>query len=270
MLIDINAYIGNWPYRSLRGNTLASMLTRMNKFGVDKAVVADISGLFYVDCQQSNEELNAAITSDDIFRDRFIPFATINPILPWWRESLNVCHDKFAMKGIRLYPLYHQYNLTDESCIELVKEARDNMMPVSIPLRMTDLRERSWLDVNDELTYNDIASLVSEVPDAQYIVLDTRLTDNQEKTTEQSIEILQNADILFDTCRGAGVPCEGPNGESLHYLLNTFGPNKLAFGTETPFLDYCSPFIRIAAFEEADEKTKDLIWSGNASRMLRL
>ena len=68
-------------------------------------------------------------------------------------------------------------------------------MPVSIPLRMIDLRERSWLDVNDELTYNDIASLVSKVPDAQYIVLDTRLTDNQEKTTEQSIEILQNETV---------------------------------------------------------------------------
>lgn len=270
MLIDINSYIGNWPYRGLRGNTLSSMLTRMNKFGVDKAIVANINGLFYIDFQQANEELNAAIHSNDVFKNRFIPFATINPILPWWRDSLEVCHKKFSMKGIRLYPLYHQYKITEESCIELVKAARDRNMPVSIPLRMTDLREGSWLDVKEELTYNDIASLVSKVPDAQYIVLDARLTDTQERTTEQSIKILQDADILFDTTRGAGVPCKGPNGESLQYLLNTFGPKKLAFGTETPFLDYCSPFIRVAVFKEADEATKDLIWSGNVSRMLRI
>ena len=270
MLIDINSYIGNWPYRGLRGNTLEAMLTRMNKFGVDKAVVANINGLFYVDSQLANEELNAAIHSNEAFKDRFVPFATINPILPWWRDSLEICQKKFAMKGIRLYPFYHQYEITGQSCIDLVKAARDRNMPVSIPLRMTDLRERSWLDVDKALTYNDIASLVSKVPDAQYIVLDARITDDQPKTTEKSIKILQNADILFDTTRGAGVPCKGPNGESLQYLLDTFGPKKLAFGTETPFLDYCSPFFRIAAFKEADQATKDLIWSGNARRMLKI
>jgi hypothetical protein len=135
---------------------------------------------------------------------------------------------------------------------------------------MTDLRERSWLDVNDALTYNDIASLVSKVPDAQYMVLDARITDTQPKTTDESVKVLQAADVLFDTCRGAGVPCKGPNGESLKYLLNTFGPKKLAFATETPFVDYFSPFLRVGAFKEADDATKDLIWSGNARRMLKI
>src|ERR1035437_3182904 len=220
MLIDINAYMGNWPYRGLRGNTLEAMLKRMNKFGVDKAVVANLNGLFYVDSQQANEELYTAIHSNAAFINRFIPFATINPVLPWWKDSLEVCHKKFGMRGIRLYPLYHQYKITDENCIELVKAARDRNMPISIPLRMTDLRERSWLDVNDELNYNDIASLVSKVPDAEFIVLDTRLTDGQQRATEESIKILKAADILFDTSRSAGVPCKGPNGESLQYLLH--------------------------------------------------
>ena len=135
---------------------------------------------------------------------------------------------------------------------------------------MTDLRERSWLDVNDELNYNDIASLVSKVPDAQFIVLDTRLSDTQPRTTEQSVKVLQAADILFDTVRSSGVPCKGFNGESLRYLLDTFGPKKLAFGTETPFLDYCSPFLRVAVFDEVDKTTKEMIWSGNARRMLKI
>lgn len=268
MLIDINAYTGNWPYRDLRGNTLDSMLQRMNKFGVDKAVVADLNGLFYVDCQKSNEELFTEIHSKEVFKTRFIPFATINPILPWWRDSLEVCHKQFGMAGIRIYPLYHQYKMTDEKCIELVKAARDLNMPISIPLRMTDLRERSWLDVDSALSYDDVASLVREVPDAKYIVLDARITDDQPRTTKESIKILQAADILFDTVRGAGVPVKGPNGESLRYLTDTFGPKKLAFGTETPFIDYCSPFIRVAVFDEVDEATKEMIWSGNAARML--
>ena len=269
MLLDINAYIGHWPFRRLRGNTLDSMLLRMNKYGVDKAVVANINGIFYKDTHSANEELYTAIQSDKDFKDRFIPFATMNPVLPWWKHSLQVSNEELEMKGIRLYPLYQEYDLTDPNCIELVKAARDRQMPVSIPLRMIDLRQRSWLDVDTELDLNHIASLVREVPDAQYIVLDMRQGRGR-STTEESLNILKNADILFDTVRGSGVPVTGYSGVSLHELLENYGPEKIAFGTETPFIDYCTPFIRIAVFEEADEKTKELIWSGNARRMLRI
>jgi hypothetical protein len=270
MLIDINAYIGDWPYRKLRGSTLSALLERMNHYGVDKSVVANINGIFYMDCQSANEELHAAMQQNKAYRSRFIPFATLNPLLPWWKQSLEVCHKDFAMRGIRLYPLYHKYKLTDTCCIELVKAAQVYNMPVSIPLRMTDLRERSWLDVDEELNYNDIASLVKEVPEAQYMILDARITEHAPKTTDESINILKRANILFDSVRSSGVPVAGINGESLLYLLKTFGRDKIAFGTETPFLDYCSPFIRVAVFEEADAATKNLIWSGNAQRMLRI
>ncbi len=189
MLLDINAYIGHWPYRQLRGNTLGAMLERMNGFGVDKAVVANINGIFYKDTHSANEELHTAIHSNKTFKDRFIPFATMNPILPWWKHSLQVSHETLGMRGIRLYPLYHEYDLTDPKCIELVKAARDRKMPISIPLRMIDLRQRSWLDVDDELDLNHIASLVREVPDAQYIVLDMRRV-NGRNTTEESLKIL--------------------------------------------------------------------------------
>lgn len=269
MLLDINSYIGHWPYRQLRGNTLEAMLERMNRFGVDKAVVANINGIFYKDTHPSNKELDTAIRSNKAFQDRFIPFATLNPILPWWKYSLEVAQEEFGMQGIRLYPVYHEYEITDNRCIELVKAARDRGMPISIPLRMIDVRQRSWLDVDSELDLNHIASLVREVPDAQYIVLDTRNIQGR-PTTEESVEILKNADILFDTVRGSGVPVKGYSGISLNDLLKTYGPEKIAFGTETPFIDYCTPFIRIAVFEEADEKTKELIWSGNARRMLKI
>jgi len=270
MLIDINAFVGNWPYRGLRGNNLADMLSRMNKYGVDKAIVSNLNGLFYVDSQIANEELFAEYSSNKLFKDRFLPFATINPTLPWWKDALETCHKEFGMKGIRIFPLYHHYKITDDVCVELIEAAKELDMPVSIPLRMTDLRERSWLDVDTAISYNDIASLVIKVPDAKYMVLEARVTDGQEPTTDESLKILKAADILFDTSRGSGVTVKGPNSESLSYLLEKLGVEKLAFGTETPFVDYCSPFLRLGVFKGVDEKTKQLIWSGNVSRMLNL
>jgi predicted TIM-barrel fold metal-dependent hydrolase len=242
----------------------------MDRLGVDKSIVSSLNGIFYVDCQLANEELYASIKADKSFNERIIPFAVMNPILPWWKSSLQDSSKKLGMKGIRLYPLYHHYKLTDDSCVELVKAARDLKMPVAIPLRMTDLRERSWFDVDKALSYNDIADLVAKVPDAQYMVLDARLTDGQPATTEASKKILRSADILFDTSRGSGVPVKGPNSESLKNLLDTFGIEKMAFGTETPFVDYVSPFMRVAVFEEAGDAGKDLIWSGNVRRMMKI
>ena len=96
----------------------------------------------------------------------------------------------------------------------MVKAARDLGMPVSIPLRMTDLRERSWLDVDKAISYNDVAALVSKVPDAKYMILEARITDGQEPTTAESIKILKASDVLFDTSRGSGVVVKGPNSES--------------------------------------------------------
>ncbi len=270
MLIDISGYTGHWPFRNLRGNTIAGLLARMNRFGVDKTIVSNLNGIFYVDSQIGNEELHNELQSDAIFKDRFIPFATMNPVLPWWQDSLKICHEEYGMKGIRIYPIYHDYKLTDSRCIAMIAAARDRGMPVSIALRMTDLRERSWLDVDKALSYNDIAEVISQVPDAQFMVLDARITDDQEATTADALAVLKQADVLFDTSRGSGVPVKGPNSESLRYLVSSFGAERIAFGTETPFVDYCSPFFRLGVFEELSETEKELVWSGNARRMLKI
>ncbi|MEX2573177.1 MAG: hypothetical protein WD317_02730 [Balneolaceae bacterium] len=264
MLIDINAYIGHWPFRQLRSNTLDALLERMNEFGVDRAVVANINGIFYKAGDFANEELHEAIQSNSEFRERFIPFAVMNPVLPWWERSLDEI-EQMGMKGIRLYPLYHEYELTGSRCIEMVEAARDRGLTVAIPQRMVDIRQRSWLDVSDELDYHDIAMLVREIPDAKYMMLDTR-----HRADDEARDILQQADILFDSTRASGTPIAGLNGSSFHYLRDTFGAGKIAFGTGAPFIDYYSPFIRLAVFEETDEQTKEMIRSGNARRILQI
>ena len=142
MLIDIHAYVGHWPFRRLRGNNCRALLERMNTYGVDKAVVSNINGIFYKNAQSANEELFEEIKSDRYYQNRLIPFAVINPTYTDWRYDLEVCYRKLGMKGLRLYPQYHDYEITNPSCIELVKMARDLGMPVSFPMRVIDTRQR--------------------------------------------------------------------------------------------------------------------------------
>jgi len=260
MLIDINAYIGHWPFRRLRGNTLKALLERMNKYGVDMSVVANLNGVFYKNTQSANEELYEEMETNRHFRSRLIPFAVINPTYADWKYDLDVCYEKLGMKGLRLYPQYHDYEITAPSCIELVKMAQDRGLPVAFSLRIVDKRQRSWLDLDKEWSLNEIVPIVSAVPDAKYIILNIA---NRSKMNSDEIKTLKNADIVFDT---------SGRRSDVSATIEQFGRDKVAFGTHTPILDYLTGRLRIESLkeDEADEETKELIRSGNAKRILKL
>jgi uncharacterized protein len=233
-------------------------------------VISNLNGIFYKNTQSANEELFNEIKSERRFKDRFIPFAVINPIYAGWRDDLEICITRMGMKGIRVYPKYHDYEITDPSLIELVKRARDRGLPVAFKIRMFDSRCRSWMDIpyvvgkaspKKEWTVRDIVPIVRAVPDAKYLILNVA---NSIELGDEDRELFKKADIVFDT--------SGRNISNLGELLKTYGKDKFAFGTHSPILDYLTGMLRIESLreEEADEKTRVLLRSGNAKRIIGL
>ena len=259
MLIDINANIGHWPFMQTNCNTCQALLERMNKFGVDVSVVSNMNGIFYKDTHAANEELHGEINSDKRFRNRFIPFGIINPIYAGWKNDLEECTKKFGMKGIRLYPQYHDYELTDPSCIELVKMARDRGLIVAFTIRMVDSRPRHWMDLNKEWSLKDVIPIIKEVPDAKFMVLNI---SNGTQLPDPDTKLFTDSDVLFDT--------SGKNITNMKSLIEKYGKDMVAFGTHSPIFDYLTGLLRIESLraDEADESTKELFRSGNAKRML--
>lgn len=259
MLIDINANIGHWPFMQTNCNTCVSLLDRMNKYGVDISVVSNMNGIFYKNTQSANEELHKELASERTFSDRFIPFAVINPSYAGWKDDLSICSSEFGFRGVRLYPVYHDYELTDPSCIELVKIARDSGLTVAFTLRMVDSRCRSWLDVSKEWSLKDIIPIIKEVPDAKYLILNIA---NGVQLKDEEVKYFSGPDILFDT--------SGRNISNLADLIGRFGNNRFAFGTHSPILDYLTGLLRIESLRpyEADSTVMELLRSGNAKRVL--
>jgi predicted TIM-barrel fold metal-dependent hydrolase len=261
MLIDSNAYIGNWPFKQLKYNNCAGLVERMDKFGVSAAVVSNLNGIFYKNTQRANEELHQQIQSSRKFHKRFIPFAVINPIYNGWKDDFEISVSKLGMKGIRLHPAYHGYNLSNPACIELVKMARDRGLPTALSLRMVDSRPSSWMDIKDEWRLKDIIPIIKAVPDAKFMILNVA---NSTALNEEETQLLKNTDAIIDT--------SGRNIMDLGGLISTYGKEKFAFGSHSPILDYFTGLLRIESLraEEADEATKELIRSGNLQRMLGL
>src|SRR5690606_38257892 len=112
----------HFAFRPLRHNTAAALLRLMDAKGIDRAVVSSASAITYRNAQAGNEEVAAEVGPH---RDRLIPFAVINPAYAGWRDDLEACHEGMGMRGLRLYPAWHNYRLSDPCCLELVRAATE-------------------------------------------------------------------------------------------------------------------------------------------------
>ncbi|WP_026309465.1 amidohydrolase family protein [Niabella aurantiaca] len=268
MLIDINAYTGHWPFMQLQYGTCATLLARMNKFGVHLSVISNLNGIFYKNTQSANRELYDELRSLGQHSSRFLPFAVINPTYAGWQHDLEECVKKFGMKGVRVYPKYHDYEINDPSLVELVKKARDMDLPVAFNYKMVDSRQRSWMDIDyvaytpkPEWSLKNIFPIIKAVPDAKYMILNVT---NSMQLEEADAALFRKANVLMDT--------SGRTINDLGNLLKTQGTGRFAFGTHAPILDYLTGMLRIEALRESEASTvtKELLRSGNAKKFLGL
>ncbi len=261
MYLDVSAHVGHWPFQKTAAGSCRALLDRMNQYGVERSVVGHMHGIFYKNAQSANEELYEEIRSDRRFPGRLIPFAVLNPNYAGWKKDLEDCRTRMGMKGIRLYPLYHDYELLDPGCLELVRMAGECGLPVAIPLRMVDSRSRSWMDVRKELALKDLIPLIREVPGARFLLLNVA---NGIRLKEEELRFFRESKVLLDT--------SGRNISDLGELIGKFGKDKFAFGTHTPILDYATGMLRIESLQhgEADEPAMEMLRSGNARRFLEI
>ncbi len=261
MLIDINARIGQWPYKKVRYNTCKTLLERMNRFGVERSVISSFNGIFYKNTQAANEDLYNEIRSQKEFQHKFIPLAVINPSYANWERDLDTCRKKWGMKGVCLYPNYHDYDIKEAFVAEIVKAATQLDMVVSLTVRMLDSRQNSWLDPGREETLKDFIPLIAQNPGARFIIGNVANTGS---LTADDIATLKKADLLMDT---SGRVFNGFKG-----WLDRYGAGKFAFGSHAPLLDYISGRLRFELLNSNEISEQDLrkIRGENAMRLLKL
>ena len=170
MIIDINTYIGHWPFRQVENSTPEGLVNLMDKAGIDKACVSNLNAIFYRNVQDGNEELAQQISIGKEFRDRLIPFAIINPSYPGWKKDFAHCIDDLGMKGLELYPTYHKYNLASENAVELLNMAAEKGIPVHLPCAIENIRQRHWMDTKEDLTADSVTQVLSTCPKTNFII----------------------------------------------------------------------------------------------------
>lgn len=256
MLIDINTYIGHWPFRQVKNSDPAGLIKIMDEKGIDISVVTSINSVFYKDAQQGNEELMEEIAP---YGSRFIPFAIINPAYTGWKKDFINCIENYGMKGLELYPYYHRYSLTDDSAVELMNIAAEKKVPVHLPCCIVNLRQRHWMDTDENLLVEEVEKVVSMCPKTDFIItngpvyyISKRLKDTAENRSGRIYYDFSRADVF---------------GPGFKNFVESAGINRIVFGSVAP-LQYVEPQLVKLNFSGLNDSDKEKIMSGNLKELL--
>jgi len=234
MFIDINTYVGHWPFRNLRYNTLAGLDKLAQKHEITHMVVSNLNGLFYKDANVANEELLEELKNYS-GKTVFLPMAIVNPTYPEWEEDAREMIEA-GFVGFEIAPLYHHYTLCGETVrdsylpyrpAEAVMELAEELdIPVRICARFENFRGRGYMDTFKDLNGDDYYTLLSKYPNVSVFCTNFIPCEAGEKFGEL-LKTVKN--IYFDAAEG---DCQVGYSER---NLQTVSMDQICFGSFSPF-----------------------------------
>ena len=257
MFFDVNTAIGHWPFRKLANNDAASLRALLESKGINGAAVANTNGVFYMNCHDANLELAAEIKKH---RNFFVGVATLNPTYPAWEKDLAYCVKVLGFKGLRLLPLYHNYDLLSPEAVAIAEAAARLRIPVCVPQMLIDRRQKHWLDIEKHVALEDLGRLCLRVPAVKFIFTEYRIQGKL--TSENGQPLYPNLYLEASRMRSA-------YGQELAQTARLIGGGHLLFGSGAPFKEI-SPAILKVECASLPQKDKEKIAQGNGRKLFGL
>jgi predicted TIM-barrel fold metal-dependent hydrolase len=227
---DINTALGHWPFQQLQNNDAQSLKKHLERYNVSQCLAVNTHGLFYRNVQNANIEL-AQWIKDDSF---FVGCASINPTYPQWEKDLVTCVEKFNFKAVRLTPLYHNYDINSKETDNLLSLATKLNIPVLIPQRIMDIRQRHFLDVNSIVLPESVFALAEKHSNCKIICTETLIVD------EDLPKIAPLNNLYIESSR----MISGFTG-LLERIVDAITPQRLLFGSGSPFKEILPAILKI-------------------------
>ena len=221
-LIDTNAHLSRWPFRRVANDTAPALVTKLKQLGITEAWAGSYDALLHCDLSAVNERLAADCRRHGAGFLQAI--GCVNPSLPNWEEDLRRCAEVYKMKGIRLYPNYHQYDLTDARFKKLLAMAAARGLLVQIAVMMEEERTQHPLVCVPHVNTAPLIELLNQTPRARVMLL------NGFRAVRAGLLLRLQASrrVWFDLST-----LEGMSG--IGRMLKQVSADRLVFGTAAPF-----------------------------------
>ncbi len=254
MIIDTNVYLSRWPFRRLEADEPTDLVAKLRKRNVVQAWAGSFDGMLHRDIASVNIRL--AQTCRGYGQGMLVPFGSINPKLPDWREDVRRCQEEHKMPGIRLHPNYHGYNIADPVFAELLKLATARRLIVQLALCMEDVRTQPPLMRVPPVDITPLADVVKSAPGLQLELLNC--TSNISK--EQYRAAFSSGDMYAEISMVEGIAGVG-------CLVHEIPLPRVLFGSYYPFFYFESALLKVQE-SGLDEASQKAICEDNARRLM--
>lgn len=251
-MIDTNVTLFQWPFRRLRLDDPTALAEKLQSQGIKQGWAGSFEGLLQRDVSAVNARLAEVCRRLPVF----VPFGALNPALPDWEEDLRRCAEEHRMPGVRLFPNYHGYALTDAPARRLLEMAAERRLLVQVPLVMEDERTQHPLLRVPPVDVVGLPPLLREIKGLRVQLLNAF----RSVRVEEAKRLTAAGELYLEIAMLEAVG-------GIHNLLQQAPLDRVLLGTHAPLFYTDSALLKLkeSALTEAE---RDAIVEGNARRIM--
>ena len=251
MRLDLNAFVGAYPFRRVPGTSPDALLRAMDRVKVEQAWVTHLPGVFWRDPAAGNPWLYETAAK----QDRLRPIPAVHPGLDGWIDALKEAKAAGA-PAVRCDPTYYGIEPTGAEMLALARACGSEGIPLMLAVRLEDARQRHPNDRASELPPSSVRTLIRSDPALRLVVTHADRGFVEEVHFGSTPE--ESSRIWWDICW-----IWGPPEDHLETLLRTVGVERFVFGTGQPLR---LPETSVAKLDLLDlsSQQRAAIESGNA------
>jgi predicted TIM-barrel fold metal-dependent hydrolase len=222
-VIDVAAFVGDYPYRAISHGTTDWLLSQMDRVGIERAWVGHLPSFLYRDPAPGNAALERILAQH---RDRLAPVPAVHPGLPRWEDDINRAIE-IGAPALRVYPMHHGLDPAGGAMLVLTSGAAVAGLPLLLTVRFEDVRQRHPLDTVADLPPSSVRQLVRSDPEVRIIV--THADRGFVEEVHFGLAPHEAARVLWDISW-----IWGPPENHLAALLDTMGVKRFTLGSGMP------------------------------------
>ncbi len=253
-IIDVHVNLSRWPFRRLPEDEPQRLVAKLHAHGVERALASTFDGLLHLDLAAANRRLVAEC--EQFGQEILTPVGAVNLSLPNWEADVAYCAQTPSVRGVRLWPGYHDISLDDPRFADLCARCEAEHLLLQIVLRLEDSRTEHPNFTSQAVGLKPLPDILKNHPALKVVLINP----GRDVPAAVAAQFATVGQIYFEI----GM-IEGTGG--LEKYLQQVPPERMLFGSHLPFFYFEAATLRLQESQPGDRITR-LITYENARRLL--